>query len=93
MGSFRLFSKADSTISGQLLKLPPALAGGSLRMAFRSDMKVLKQKTGDYRHQENICLECYSKELSSLSEDCQSRMEIKISLIEHCGEKGGRLLP
>lgn len=47
-----------------------------LRMAFRSDMKVLKQNTSDYRKQENICLECFSKELNSLSEDCQTKMEI-----------------
>ncbi len=50
-----------------------------IKMAFRSDMKVLEQNTGDHRQRENICLNCFSKEINRLSEDCRTRLEIEFS--------------
>ncbi|QHM16571.1 hypothetical protein C7M30_00190 [Bacillus subtilis] len=48
-----------------------------LRFAFRSDIKQLKQNTGDHRKQENICLDCFAAELKQASKDCKTRYRIR----------------
>lgn len=48
-----------------------------LRFALRSDIKKLKQNTGDHRKQENICLDCFTAELQQVSKDCKTRLTIK----------------
>lgn len=48
-----------------------------LRFAFRSDIKQLKQSTGDHRKQENICLDCFTAELKQVSKDCKTRYRIR----------------
>lgn len=48
-----------------------------LRFAFRSDIKQLKQNTGDHRKQENICLDCFTAELKQVSKDCKIRYRIR----------------
>jgi len=47
------------------------------RIAMKSDMKILEQNTNDHRKQENICLDCFTKEISELSKECKTRYEIE----------------
>lgn len=47
-----------------------------LKFAFRSNIRQLKQKTDDQRTQENICLDCFSKELKQLSEGWKTKYSV-----------------
>ncbi|MDR5047791.1 hypothetical protein FNE59_19975 [Bacillus thuringiensis] len=47
-----------------------------LRFAFRSDIKTLQQNNSSKRTQENICLDCFSKELKELSKNCKTRCTV-----------------
>jgi hypothetical protein len=45
------------------------------RIAYLSDMSILKQNTGDDREQENICLECFKEEVIKQSKTHRRRMK------------------
>ncbi|MEK4781101.1 hypothetical protein COM24_07095 [Bacillus toyonensis] len=47
-----------------------------LRFAFRSDIKTLQQNNSSKRTQENICLDCFSKELKQLSKNCKTQCTV-----------------
>ncbi|SPF54090.1 conserved hypothetical protein [Candidatus Desulfosporosinus infrequens] len=46
------------------------------KLAFYSDVMQLQQNTGDYRKQENICLDCLQIEINSLKKQCKTRVKI-----------------
>jgi hypothetical protein len=46
------------------------------RIAYLSDMSILEQNTGDNREQENICIDCFKKEITEQSKSHKVRFEI-----------------
>lgn len=46
------------------------------RIAFLSDITVLEQNTGDKREQENICIDCFKKEIALAAKQHKNRFTI-----------------
>ena len=46
------------------------------RIAYLSDITILSQKTGDTRTQENICMDCFRKEIEAIGRHHKNRFDI-----------------
>ena len=49
------------------------------RIVFGSDLTILEQNTGDQREQENICTNCFLKEVEKVAEAHKTRATISSS--------------